>query len=410
MERQFSKLLQDLKEKKEDPYLYALQERDLPFLEWLSESKVAMPNLTAVLEHLVGQYGDIELEYLDWFDSHYPKYRKRFYGELWHEAVGLRNKELIKWLQDKDYEPEELDEMVLESLKGKDFKILKFLSEMGYISDIFDPKTGEPTDKTKLRIAYLNPKFEYPRYTQTRRPVTKMPFTGNHCVKDAKYLPVVRYEELYFGQHMSIKEEVCGTFYFYEPDSENYLNLGRVLIAANKVDAAIKLQININSSIQLFLEYKFTLKEWSKMLDKFDLPEAQEIQDYLTTLISKESDIDLNTLSILDLYLPQPGNLVNKVNAVYEIIKRDKKEYMGYKLVSHFDYLDQKICKAAQKEGYDTILLQREPGEQRANTEILDVRTRKQSYDNICKEKFNIQTHSSNYPSIWFPEYGFMSY
>lgn len=402
-------LLQRLKREKKDPFVYGLEERDLKFLEWLSSQEIAIPNLTYVLEHLIGQYGDIEIEYLDWFDQNYPQYRERFYEELWHEAVSLRNKEVIAWLQVRKYDPMNLETTVQEALGNVDLRTLKFLSETDYIKDIFNSK-GELTEKAKLRIAYLNPRFDHPRYSQTKRPVTRMAFAENHCQSGALYLPVVRYEELYFGISTS-KSQICGTFYFYEPDSENFLNLGRCLVAANKVDALTKLNGSPDETAFIeLLSYKLTSKELRKLgKDVVKLPEYEEVHNFLSTIIANEKDLDNHTLAILDIYLPRPGKF-KELNSVYEVIDNSGKNYIGVKFVGHFDDLDQSICQLAQKAGYDTVLLQREPGEERTVTEILDVRTRIESYASLCREKFRIQTHTTSYPTIWFSEYGFMTY
>ena len=83
---------------------------------------------------------------------------------------------------------------------------------------------------------------------------------------------------------------------------------------------------------------------------------------------------------------------------------------MGNQLYSQFDFADQVICRLAQKLGYHTIILQREPGEKRVVTEVLDVRPRDVSYRSFCDvsdDKFQLWAYDSNYPTIWFTDYRF---
>lgn len=50
-----------------------------------------------------------------------------------------------------------------------------------------------------LREAYKKSTIQVPRYQRTGRPISSMTFAGNNCIISANYLPVIRYESLYFN-------------------------------------------------------------------------------------------------------------------------------------------------------------------------------------------------------------------
>lgn len=355
-----------------------------------------------------------------------------------------------------------------------------------------------------LSQAYHEKDIKVPRYPRTGRPVSEMSFAGNNCHTGNKYLPIIRYEDLWYGKNLENDQEYCGTFYYYEPDSTNFLNLGRCLITANKLDAVIQLErlkygflqpIEYKDNIAIIAHgqegteifnsgtvpafYALTNELFSKLnheprylpLDEdyvsgftseflFNYPNRNELYDYIvelnnviqnnrvryrrdkvqsvitfeglsdlmhnkiiplwTTIISSEADVN-DPKYIIDVSPheepeeseesdePEESSkpLTTIINTLFEDVNTG--EYSPI-FVSAVDFTDQYICSQARELGYDTVLLQREIGETRVVTEILDVRSRDESYQNICKEKFNLPTHKTRYPAIWFPEYGFMTY
>lgn len=292
-----------------------------------------------------------------------------------------------------------------------------------------------------LNTAYRKRDIDVLRYPQTGRPITDMPFAGNNCVRGDDYLPVVRYESLYYSQETLISD-VCGTFYFYEPDSSNYLHLGKRLIAANKVDAILKLEGYPNGLPYIFdstlnpftltfipslsitailtladefrenwdYDYKYkyltdpriVTREQDEIISDLDLitKRIRDIETYFRTLLQSELDIDSN-------YIRTDNGSINSVyKELYNLRKHSK--YQGNRMLGEFDYLDQPICKLANEQGYDTIILQREPGETRAVTEILDVRSRRESYQNICKTNIKFDIPTTQHPTIWYRNDGFL--
>ncbi len=74
------------------------------------------------------------------------------------------------------------------------------------------------------------------------------------------------------------------------------------------------------------------------------------------------------------------------------------------------DFLDQYICVLAEAAGYDSVILQREVGEYRVVTEIMD--TRQDSYSHLYKvplEKDSWLPIDKFHPTIWYTNYGLLN-
>lgn len=234
---------------------------------------------------------------------------------------------------------------------------------------------------TKL---YHMPYYPIPRYPLTGRPITPMPFLSTDFCSGSHYLPVLRYTKLYQSKREG-ENIYCGTFYFFDPDSNRYLSLGKILIANNKVDAYWKLFPYLTE------DAKETVEKIEKSRNKFrfSLPSV-----FLQDQGDADKDYQIADQLQTPLYLNQNG------------------VYIGRKFMGNFDYLDQIICRAGIRAGFDTILLQREPGESRAVSEILDLRPREESYRDTCEidtPDFHLLAENSKYPTIWFGSYGFYS-
>lgn len=161
---------------------------------------------------------------------------------------------------------------------------------------------------------------------------------------------------------------VCGTFYFYEPESTNLLSLGRYLVAANKIHAYLLLK-RLRDPDELI----------QSILSSYPLK-----LDVITTVIKYPRDIEHHPIILFQL----PNG-----------------KYIGDKYVSKTDQLDQIICKEASRQGYDTIVLQREVGETRVVSEVLDTR----DGNHLCSGWEVDLRPSKKYPAIWFVDQGFVS-
>ena len=290
-----------------------------------------------------------------------------------------------KWVLSKNINIPVIDQHIEDAISNYNENKLKYLTDIGLINGYID-KDGNLTEEFQATRAYFYPDEDYPRYKRTNRPITKISYTPNNC-KKGLYLPIVRYRSLY--HKLNPEDRTCGTFYFYEPDSDNFINLGNVLVAANKIHATLLLEKSNNISISNS-RINIILKEISKFLKKW-------------------KDVGIDKMEMFSYLIPnEKDDKLNIIKESYNILYETKNTYIGGKIMGTFDGLDYDICKLAREQDYDTVLLQREPGEYRTVTEIYDVRPRNESFNNICKNTLNWNIKETKYPAIWFSEYDFV--
>lgn len=275
------------------------------------------------------------------------------------------------------------------------------------------------------------------KYPRTGRYVPNMGYaTGESCNPDDHYLPVAREE----GKYYAGGSKYCGTFYYYEPDSQNTLGLGESIIAGNKIDAALQLEGltglfesngSLSNSIAIpgilaivdrFLPGKLA-RNWRVETDMwmrnhavnpeffehinrvFSTREGRRILDNIVNfsrVAGTSAEMDDIRLQLTDgAYL----------NSTYHLVTGKKSTYRGTEFMKDFDYLDQHLCRLAADAGINTIVLQREPGENYVSTEIYDTRDRQDSYGKICKSiNTKLVDGRVDYPTIWFESYGFLRF
>ena len=78
-----------------------------------------------------------------------------------------------------------------------------------------------------MKAAYEDPNVKAYRYPATGRPVGPRSILSKRetNVSPCCYLPIVRYPGLYYSATTGEKK-YCGRFYYYEPDSTYFINLG----------------------------------------------------------------------------------------------------------------------------------------------------------------------------------------
>lgn len=294
----------------------------------------------------------------------------------------------------------------------------------------------EPADR--------NTRFAPKVYPRTGRQKVAMPFAAdNSCKINAPYLPVWRQQGLFFKDS---DRKYCGTFYYYEPDSDYFLNLGSCLVAGSKIDAILQLEqresfkekngdlalsdarIAILSFIDHFYPGRLPKLWQAEVLNVRRGAEPREdFEAALTRLFSTRegkrilADVEqLSRLSTADelvenqVTLPRYGaNGVKEevtIDALYNVTTKRGSQYLGGPFVKINQDLDQLVCNLAREQGYDTVLLQREPGPVEVNTEIIDTRDREDSYRNICLHLVTFAEEETVFPRIWTPELGFLEY
>lgn len=205
--------------------------------------------------------------------------------------------------------------------------------------------------------------------------------------------PVSRYspekKKGLFYSTMEDKEEeedtYCGTYYFWEPESEVYLILGKSKYFPNKLIAYISLPsknkdnelINefLESYYHLFTRYNL-LNIKSPILMDIMLNGFRYNDSFLKEFIKLFSGEKTDLFVINDLYQTTEKIFLQNGKII------EKGTYMN-EFDAFEDELDQPLCLIAKENKLDTIILAQQPGSRKINTEVLDARDRKTSFFNL---------------------------
>lgn len=328
-----------------------------------------------------------------------------------------------------------------------------------------NPNSNTNTNLQDLRtqllanLAYFDKNIQHPRYTHTGRPITRMETLISSPPLNHKnnnlFLPVVRYANLYHST-VSRDTRICGTFYYYEPQSEILLNLGVTAVFGSKVHAYYKMKEQLQQIVeQDYLPFSTNLA-FLDQLKRMEPTSFDKFKERFTTTVSQMKAIfDWFTIlephnyerllqipgwkSISDMLtfhhgshdfryivdrcmIPFYNTILRNSNDVTQLFcvettplyPSDRSDFWNESNMepdSH-DYLDQAICWFGRLLGLDTIILQHEIGETRSVTEILDVRSDTYQFLTQVNPRpwfETIPSFSYKYPTIWFVDYGFVS-
>jgi hypothetical protein len=183
------------------------------------------------------------------------------------------------------------------------------------------------------------------------------------------FLPVTRYGKsaqhgTYYGEDdfaQSPRTDFCGTYYYWEPESDVFLNLGKNLFFPNKIMALYHFDPK-NPLLGEILR-KYLLFIWA--------------EDYIDHSLEKNNTE--NTKALLRLF----NGTLDPMFLFDDLYRDPKGHYMGSIFHAKEDVLDQALCQSAKKAGYDTIILSQMPGGSRVVSEVLDVRSRTDSLENL---------------------------
>jgi hypothetical protein len=145
----------------------------------------------------------------------------------------------------------------------------------------------------------------------------------------------------------------CGTFYYLEPESMCFLYFKNPLVVRHKVEA-----------------YKILKKKYGEPL------EAKEKE--MIKLVEKWENSDLFTF-------PEYWMSAEEQKRFNIGLQFDRDFYSAHKLGLYAaeDILDQFICVEASKNGYDGIILTHMVGSRQVVGEVLDTRSRTESFQNL---------------------------
>ncbi|CAK7994996.1 Hypothetical protein POVR1_LOCUS514 [uncultured virus] len=181
-------------------------------------------------------------------------------------------------------------------------------------------------------------------------------------------IPVTRYASgmksgLY---HMDDEKSYLGTFYYYEPESTTLLAFRSFQSYFNKYDGIKKLTTDINDPT-----IKHLSQEWGH-------------QAHLQGKLPR--DLILTPREVFQHRQIEKGSNVSLIRdwTESEIDKLPQApSYIGAFLYALEDSLDQFIAKEGMKHGLDIIILESMPGSHQIVTEILDVRSRSESFNHL---------------------------
>ena len=222
-------------------------------------------------------------------------------------------------------------------------------------------------------------------YKESKRPITDMslfrnPFNNviaKNSIRNNKVtidtvewsvIPVTRYAHgmskgRYFSQPgLPGLTEFCGTFYYYEPESTTYLAYNKSISYFNKYEAFVKL-IGTRPTGDAFTNTSF-IKYTRKLI---------------------KEDLMLTPLEAYDLDHPTGEDVERDEVAKLPQVKHYAGDYLGLYAIE--DELDQPICLAGKRADLDIIMLTHEPGSFQVVFEILDCRSREESYKSLIYTK-----------------------
>jgi hypothetical protein len=293
--------------------------------------------------------------------------------------------------------------------------------------------------------AYKDRSIEVERFKQSNRPIPKSMLCS--IMKKGNYLPVVRYEGLYYSKQQD--SSYFGKFYFYEPESSYGINLGNYLLAANKYQAIRYFETKILGEFNeiellrngivpniLSLYYLFMVANTKHIITDEELGDEimvgnmslensstkfkevlesllsinyaqkerilfqlSETKEELTTILYSEEDVAKYRIRTL---VPVNYNILGEPQSIG---RNSLTENYNGNLYGKSDYLDQPLVELARRFGVDTIILQREIGEYNIVTEVLDCR---EDTNNISK--IPEDTTIYKYPLIWTDSKGLLSF
>lgn len=183
------------------------------------------------------------------------------------------------------------------------------------------------------------------------------------------YLPVTRYSEspetgLY---HDEYNPNMCGTFFYYEPESTTYLTGKSFLVAQTKC-----------SAVNYLLEH-YDLD--NKLREKAEKKVIKYLKNNENNGSWERGDFKLNLL-----YMPLEAYKLLSIGN--EEISKRMIQYPLYainllNLYAKEDLFDQVLCKSAANVGIDIVVLTRMVGSKQIVTEVLDTRSRTECFKNL---------------------------
>ncbi|CAK7994611.1 Hypothetical protein POVR1_LOCUS135 [uncultured virus] len=235
------------------------------------------------------------------------------------------------------------------------------------------------TKVESIPLIFLAPELVY----RSNRPVTDMAtFRGprSHTIRREKIvnnrvilngegwfvIPVTRYaagmsKSLFYGESSS---QYCGTFYYHEPESKTLLAYKTSRTFFNKYDALRNLVKDDQHKSMDYSGFAYVLERH---------PLFQIFSKHYNGMVP--SDLMLTPGEMINFDPDhRPRDLSNVARTLH---------YAGKVLYAFEDDLDQPICTMGAEQGIDLLILEKMPGAFQIVTEVLDTRSREDSFRSL---------------------------
>lgn len=233
------------------------------------------------------------------------------------------------------------------------------------------------------------------KFTTSQRPYYLMQHLAKpgHCSSPNFWLPISRYPGLYVT---NTNNKYCGTFYFYEPDSSSYLDLGTACIFASKSHAVQN----------LIRQYEDEDADEDVALQTDPFEEQLRKQRRQHPGYGKIKIKEILNKSVYSVTESWDEASVDDQDGILPVIPIDPSPFFYRSFNAAEDVFDQLLCFAAREAGIDTLIFQSVSSGNRANTEILDTRINSGNF--VCRKNPRqfppLLIKDEYYGSIWFPK------
>lgn len=237
-------------------------------------------------------------------------------------------------------------------------------------------------------------------------------------LKQPVMIPVIRYvagmrrQTLHYYNLENTGNPYCGTFYYFEPNSNIFLNAHHILITPNKITGMYYLSQNWDVVMKILEDPQLaTNPAWLGLpynllgedilthlltdpdLSNFRLEHSEEInialspQEVSRIFHARISDYNITLLLYLDKVFPSITkkysldaylhSFKTMINGTFDFNEYHRGMY------AFEDKFDQPLCQLAHKLQYDVIILTTMTGGTRIVTEVFDIRNREHSYNSL---------------------------
>lgn len=158
---------------------------------------------------------------------------------------------------------------------------------------------------------------------------------------------------------------VRATFYYFEPDSEYILFSPYTLVATDKISTCLTLGVNFDDVVNIIYEKR---KDWD--IENGENPDIAGYPSYMGFDVSGDTKYE------------QWYNVVKGIyDGTIDLLKYQPEYYPYFRDVE--DAYDDILCKTAANSGLTCVILKHMISDTRLVTEVLDVRSRKESFSNL---------------------------